>query len=238
MAINPDDINTVRVGELPSATINLSDKIPHEIDTELFHTDIQSLADFIKDYIGTVSSLAFNPTTVLDGGTLPITDTTEWMLVGKGTFHNVGGGADIITTEELNAVTSNSTYWSLAVEIPINVELAGITQNIRSGYTTTTPSENTIYNALALKLNSGGYTGTAQDIINLINSSTAIKEPQTFTALSTGINQTFTITGGYQAKTVYKSKGLLYKISEWTQSGSTLTIIPNTNTGNTIYVEF
>jgi len=62
--------------------------------------------------------------------------------------------------------------------------------------------------------------------------------PQSFTALSTGINQTFTITGGYQAKTVYKSKGLLYKTSEWTQSGSILTIIPNTNTGNTIYVEF
>lgn len=62
--------------------------------------------------------------------------------------------------------------------------------------------------------------------------------PQTFTALTTGTNQTFTITGGYQAKTVYKSKGLLYKTSEWTQSGSTLTIIPNTNTGNTIYVEF
>lgn len=62
--------------------------------------------------------------------------------------------------------------------------------------------------------------------------------PQSFTALSTGINQTFTITGGYQAKTVYKSKGLLYKTSEWTQSGSALTIIPNTNTGNTIYVEF
>ncbi|MNX35445.1 hypothetical protein D3C86_657110 [compost metagenome] len=62
--------------------------------------------------------------------------------------------------------------------------------------------------------------------------------PQTFTALSTGTNQTFTITGGYQAKTVYKSKALLYKTSEWTQSGSTLTIIANTNTGNTIYVEF
>lgn len=62
--------------------------------------------------------------------------------------------------------------------------------------------------------------------------------PQTFTALSTGTNQTFTITGGYAAKTVYKSKGLLYKTTEWTQSGSTLTIIPNTNAGNTIYVEF
>jgi len=62
--------------------------------------------------------------------------------------------------------------------------------------------------------------------------------PQSFTALSTGTNQTFVITGGYQARTVYKSKGLLYKTTEWSQSGSALTIIVNTNTGNTIYVEF
>lgn len=236
--IDPNVVTTARVGELSSAPFELTDKIPHEIEETLFQGTVLQLADLIGDYLGTSSSLAFNPTTVVDGGTLPATDSNEWMLVGKGTFHNVGGGSDITTTEELNAVTSNGTYWSLAVEIPVNVELAGITQNIRSGYTTTTPSENTVYNALALKLNSGGYSGTAQDIINLINSSTAIKEPQSFTAVSTGINQTFTITGGYQAKTVYKSKGLLYKTSEWTQSGSALTIIPNTNTGNTIYVEF
>lgn len=62
--------------------------------------------------------------------------------------------------------------------------------------------------------------------------------PQSFTAISTGTNQTFNISGGYNAKTVYKSKGILYKGSEWTQSGNVLTIIPNTNAGNTIYVEF
>lgn len=100
---------------------------------------------------------------------------------------------------------------------PVNV----VTQTILAGNTTTAPSEDAVYNAL-----------------QVIQSSIVTPEPQSFTALTTGINQTFTITGGYIAKTVYKSKGLLYKTSEWTQSGSTLTIIPNTNTGSTIYVEF
>lgn len=62
--------------------------------------------------------------------------------------------------------------------------------------------------------------------------------PQSFTALSTGANQVFAISGGVIPKTVYKSKGLLYKTTEWTYSSGNLTIIVNTNAGNTIYVEF
>jgi len=147
--IDPDSINTVRVGELPPADFNLTDNLPHEIGTELKRGTIEQLADVIGAHLGASDSLAFNPTTVTDGGTLPETTSNEWMLVGKGTFSNVGGGDDIITTEELNALTSNGSYWSLAVQIPINVELAGITQNIRSGYTQTTPSEDAVYNAIA-----------------------------------------------------------------------------------------
>ncbi len=153
--INPALITTVRVGQLPPADFNLSDNLPHEIGTDLKRGTVQKLADVIGSYLGTSDSLAFNPSTVADGGTLPATTSKEWMLVGKGTFHNVGGGLDVITTEELNAVTSNGTYWSLAVEIPINVELAGITQNIRSGYLATTPSEDAVFRALALKANTG-----------------------------------------------------------------------------------
>lgn len=167
--IDPNAVNTVRVGELPHADFILTDNVPHEIGTELYRGTVQQLADLIGSYLGTSDSLAFNPTTVSDGGTLPATTSNEWMLVGKGTFHNVGGGSDIITTEELNAVTSNGSYWSLAVQIPINVELAGIVQAIRSGYLQTTPSENEVYNALQLKLNTGGYSGTGQDLANLIN---------------------------------------------------------------------
>jgi len=154
MAINPSDISTIRVGQLPNGVWGLTDKIPHEIASQLNQGTVQGLADLISDYIGTASSLAFNPTTVNDGETLPNTDSNEWILVGKGTFGNVGGAPDITTTEELNALTSNGDYWTLAVQIPVNVELAGIVQTIRSGFTTTAPSEDAVYDALALKADS------------------------------------------------------------------------------------
>jgi len=152
--IDPLEITTVRVGQLPNEPFGLTDKIPHEIGSDLKQGTVQGLADTIGAYLGTTDSLAFNPTTVTDGQTLPATTSNEWMLVGKGTFYNVNGGATIVTTEELNALTSNSLYWSLSVEIPIDVELAGIVQTIRSGFTTTTPSEDAVFNALALKANS------------------------------------------------------------------------------------
>jgi len=150
MSINITDTN--RVGELPISPILMTNNIPHESGTNLGQASVQQLADLIKDYIGTSSSLAFNPTTVTDGGTLPATTSNEWMLVGKGTFNNVGGGEQIICTEELSAITSNGSFWSISVEIPINVELAGIVQNIRSGYVNTVPSEDAVFNALVEKI--------------------------------------------------------------------------------------
>ena len=150
MSINITDTN--RVGELPPTPILMANKIPHEAGTDLGRATVQELADLIKDYIGTSSSLAFNPTTVTDGGTLPATTSNEWMLVGKGTFNNVGGGEQIICTEELSAITSNGSFWSISVEIPINVELAGIVQDIRSGYVNTVPSEDAVFNALVEKI--------------------------------------------------------------------------------------
>ena len=110
MAINPAEITTVKVGELVPDIWSLPDLLPHEVDGALRQGSVQGLADLISDYIGTVSSLAFNPRTVNSGETLPATTTTEWMFVGKGTFLNVGGGSDIITTEELNVLTSNGSY--------------------------------------------------------------------------------------------------------------------------------
>ena len=150
MSINITDTN--RVGELPPTPILMANKIPHEAGTDLGRATVQELANLIKDYIGTSSSLAFNPTTVTDGGTLPATTSNEWMLVGKGTFNNVGGGEQIICTEELSAITSNGSFWSISVEIPINVELAGIVQDIRSGYVNTVPSEDAVFNALVEKI--------------------------------------------------------------------------------------
>ena len=65
----------------------------------------------------------------------------------------------------------------------------------------------------------------------------AIKfEPALFTATTTGINQIFILPAGFKASQVFKSRGLIYKGSEWTQSDDALSILINTNVGNTIYV--
>lgn len=226
MAIEID--GTKRVGELPSSPVNLTDNIAHEVGTELNRATVQELADVIGTYLGTSDGLAFNPTTVNDGQTLPTTTSNEWLLVGKGTFANVGGGASITTTEELNALTSNGVYWSLSVEIPINIEVANlITQNIRAGYTTTTPSEDAVFKEFAKYTKTDDLPEPKQDY-----------EPMPFTAPTTGVNQEFTVHAGAVAKNVFKSRGLLYKGTEWEQSGDVVTILVNTNINNTIYITF
>ncbi len=151
--INPNDVNTVRVGQLPDAAFNLTDKIPHEVGADLKSGTVQSLADFLTSYISVTGGVGFRAVSVADGETLPTTTQEEFILVGAGTFYNVSGGATIVCTEELNALVSNGSYWFIGVEIPINVELAGITQFIRTGFVSTTPSENAVFNALALKAN-------------------------------------------------------------------------------------
>jgi len=149
--INPNDISTVSVGQLPDGTFALTNKIAHEIGTELYRGTIQELCVFISNYIGTADGVGFRAVTVTDGQTLPTTTQQEFILVGKGTYYNVEGGSTLILTEELNAIVSNGTYWFVGVEIPVNVELAGITQFIRSGFISTTPSESAVFDALALK---------------------------------------------------------------------------------------
>lgn len=60
-------------------------------------------------------------------------------------------------------------------------------------------------------------------------------EPILVTAVSTGPNQNFILPVGFQAGSVLKSKGELYKGTEWTQTDDTVTILININAGNTIY---
>ena len=146
--INPDLVNTIRVGELPSEPFNLTDNIPHEIGTDLKRGTVQQLADFIATVIDVSGGVGFRSVSVVDGQTLPETTTQEFILVGKGTYFNVGGGDTIVLTEELNALVSNGSFWFVGVEIPIDVELAGITQEIREGFLTTAPSENAVFNAI------------------------------------------------------------------------------------------
>src|SRR6187431_2744837 len=109
--IDPNAVSTLRVGQLPPYDFNLTDKIPHEVGTDLKQGTVQQLSDFIALNIGTSSGVAFRAITVLDGEALPNTTQEEWILVGKGTFYNVGGGATIVTTEELNALVSDGNIW-------------------------------------------------------------------------------------------------------------------------------
>lgn len=62
-------------------------------------------------------------------------------------------------------------------------------------------------------------------------------DPQLFTAGTTGTNQQFTLTIPFEAGTVLKSRGELFKGTEWTQTDDTITILVNVNSGNTIYVK-
>lgn len=220
MAINPAEITTVSVNQLVPADWNLSDLLPHEVAGLLKQGTVNGLADLISAYIGTVSSLAFNPTTVNSGETLPVTTITEWMFVGKGTFLNVGGGSDITTTEELNVLVSNGSYWSLAVEIPIDVEFSGVVQTIRSGFTQTVPSEDAVFKALELKLSTGGYSGTAQDIVNLINSFKTLQDGLEFTANGT---DNFINIGVITKPTGAFLDSVLLRKGDWSFSGTTVT---------------
>jgi len=124
--IDPNSVSTLRVGQLPPSDFSLTDKIPHEVGTDLKQGTVQQLSDFIALQIETSSGVAFRAITVLDGETLPATTQEEWILVGKGTFYNVGGGATIVCTEELNALMSNGSYWFIGVEIPIVADSASI----------------------------------------------------------------------------------------------------------------
>ena len=210
--IDPLEISTIRVGQLASAPISLTDKIPHEVGSDLRRATIEELSIFIATYVGTVGCVGFRPVTVTDGQTLPTTTQKEWILVGKGTFYNINGGSTIVTTEELNAIMSDGSTWSLGVEIPIVAELIGIVQTIRESFTTTAPSEDTVFKALALKANI---------------SDTPISVPKIqFTA--DGIQDTFAIGIAAVIKAVFWN-GALLNDNDWTQSGTnfTLTFTPS-----------
>ena len=210
--IDPLEISTIRVGQLASAPISLTDKIPHEVGSELHRATIEELSIFIATYVGTVGGVGFRPVTVTDGQTLPTTTQKEWILVGKGAFYNVNGGATIVTTEELNAMMSDGFTWSLGVEIPIAAELIGIVQTIRESFTTTAPSEDAVFKALALKA-------------NISDAPIAVPKIQ-FTA--DGTQDTFDIGVLAIIKAVFWNSALLND-NDWTQLGSefTLTFIPS-----------
>lgn len=229
MAINPTEITTIKVSQLPIEPFNLSDVLPHDVGGDLKQGTVQSLADVIGAYLGTSSGVGFRAVQVNDGETLPATTQEEFILVGKGTFFNVGGGATIVCTEELNALVSNGTYWFIGVEIDVSVSLEGfITQFIRTGFTNTTPSEDAVFNALALK----------QDIATFNNFTV------TDYVVSVAGTQNFTIPTGHKPIAVYVGGSLYFKVTSnngalvnrWSQSGDVITLTKTTAVNNYVYI--
>jgi len=52
MAINPELVTTIRTGELPTSPFSLTDKIAHEVGTDLKQSTIADLINFIAPLIG------------------------------------------------------------------------------------------------------------------------------------------------------------------------------------------
>lgn len=91
--------------------------------------------------------------------------------------------------------------------------------------------ENTIWDSAVYE------GGDVNDRNNYTVVSGAKPDPILFVAVATGINQTFTLPDNFIAGSVLRSKGELYKGTEWSQSGTTLTVIVNVNIGNSIYIK-
>jgi hypothetical protein len=208
------DYTSIRVGQLPSEAISLTDNFAHEVGNDLKRGTIEQLAIFVANYASTIQGVGFRAVTVTDGQTLPITDKEEFILVGKGTYYNVGGGSTLVLTEELNAIISNGSFWTIGVEIPINVELAGITQTIREGYTSTAPSEDAVFKALAL-----------------------LAVAPVYTLLIVGANtNTFILESGVIPSIISIDRGVIYKTIQWTFSVNTLTILGDTLVNADVYI--
>ena len=47
MALDPTLLSSVRLGQLPTAAINLTDNFAHEVGTDLTRGTIQELADLV-----------------------------------------------------------------------------------------------------------------------------------------------------------------------------------------------
>jgi hypothetical protein len=118
------DYTSIKVGQLPSAAIAGDNFIPHEVEGLLKKATITDLAAFISAN----GAVGFRAVSVPNGGTLPSTTQQEFILVGPGTYNNVGGGSPVTVTEELNALVSNGTFWFIGVQIPID-PVAGGTAN-------------------------------------------------------------------------------------------------------------
>jgi len=117
--IDPDEITTVRVGQLVEEIWSGTDNLPHEVGTDLRRGTVASLATYIAGVIDSSAGLAFNPLSISDGQSLPVTTINEWVIVGEGTYLQPNGFPDVVCTGDINIVLSNSVSWSLGFGIEV-----------------------------------------------------------------------------------------------------------------------
>ena len=226
--IDPNNVTTIRVGELPTEVFSLTDMIPHEVGTDLKKGSLNDLAIFISAFIGSSEGVGFRAVSVTDGQTLPTTTKEEFILVGKGTYYNVVGGSTLILTEELNAIVSNGSYWFIGVEIPINFEFTGITQEIREGFLDTTPSEDALFKALALKADIlNGNLFTVTDFVVTIAGTQTFEIPNNHKVINVLVN------GQMQYQTTGNNLAL---VNRWSQTDNIITLSKTTSINNYIYI--
>ena len=179
--IDPQIVTPVKVGGLASEPFLGSDLIPHEVNGNLKKGTITDFATFLATIIGSSDAVGFRPVTIVDGQTLPSVtpNKNEFILVGKGTFPNVGGGLPITTTAELNALVTSGVSWSIGVEIPIQVESDGTAIDtykadiIYSGATITVPSgvkiRNVYLNQVPVYASDWSQSGTTITVTTALN---------------------------------------------------------------------
>ena len=120
MAINPDDITTLRVDQLGFDPITSTSLLPHQVGTDLKQDTVQNLIDLVATAIGAGSGVGYLAISVTDGQQLPdVPENPSFFLCGAGTYLNVGGFPDVVCTQQLNAVMSLADHWELAVGINI-----------------------------------------------------------------------------------------------------------------------
>ncbi len=159
MAINPDNITTIRVDQLPDDVLTLDSLFPHTVGSDLKSSTIQELVDLVATSIGVSGGVGYIALSVTDGQQLPDVPTSpSFFLCGAGTFLNINGFPDVICTENLNAIMSLSDHWQLAVAIPIN-PLSGSVQSVTGTAVDNTDPLNPIINS------TGGGSLTLDEVV-------------------------------------------------------------------------
>jgi len=175
MAINPDNITTIRVDQLADAGLTLDSLFPHTVGTELTSSTIESLVTLVSTAIEGGIGVGYLPVSVTDGQTLPsIPDNPSFILVGAGTYINLNGFPDLICTEELNAIMSLSDHWEIAVQIPIDAPVG--VQTVTGSAVDNTDPQNPVINSTG---GGGGVSSVTGDLVDNTDPNNPIIETPT-----------------------------------------------------------